>query len=157
MVFAIGSFIQTEAGLQSQGCPAVHTERTAGFFFFGRQVLNGVINVGQHIGHHQFTGIACLIEFLIGREEFLVIPGYISEAFYLVEIEVGTEEAGQCGILDRSLFILTLINVSQQGIDIAQCSPGPSSSTGGNDAVGSSQQFIRQLLLYIYITLLVVG
>ena len=156
MIFPVCTFVQTEARLQRQCRPTVYAERTAGLFFLCRQVLDSIVDIGKHIGHHQFTRIACLIQVRVIRKQFLVIPRHITETLYLIIIEVGTEETCQRRIFHSRFRIFTFVYIAQQGIDTTQRRPAPSSPAGRNDAVFSAQHLVRKFLLYIHIALLVI-
>ena len=58
----------------------------------------------------------------------MIEPRHIAEAFYLLEIEVGAEEAGKGNILCASGLIRAVINVLDECVDAAKHSVGPAAA-----------------------------
>ena len=89
---------------------------------------DGVIDVLDHALHDEFARVARALELGIGRTEGLGIPGHIAEAFHLLEVEVGAEEAGQGVVARPDLGVLAVDRIFEQRVDVAQAGPGPAAA-----------------------------
>ena len=157
VVLPVSAFVEAELRLQRHGCVAVHAEGAAGLFGLRGEVLDGVVDVLNHVRHDQLARVAGLVERFVGRAQLDVVPGHVAEAFHLLEVEEGAEEAGQGGVLRHGRLVVTLVDVGQQGVHLAQVGPRPSSARCGGDAVRSAQDFVGQGLLHVQVALVVVG
>ena len=126
MIFTISAFEETKASLECHGSPAVHPIGTAP----GRQMRNGIINIFYHLGHHQLTRVARLVQIFILRTQLSIVPRHITEPSYLVKIEISTKETSHGCVMLHSFSICTTLDVLQQGVNVAQRSPTPTASRG---------------------------
>ena len=155
VILAVRTFVQTELCLQRQCRPAVHTERTARLFLACRKIIDGIVDILYHLGHHQLTRVTRLVQCLVGRTQFHIVPGHIAEAFDFLEIEERTEEAGQCRIFHHRILVAALIHIRQQGIHLAQVGPCPSPARSRHGTVVSAQHLVGKILLHVQVTLVV--
>ena len=86
-----------------------------------------------HLLHHELTGVAGAVQLLgIGGADGRVVPRDVTEALHLLEIEERAEETGQSLVLGTHGRILAMVQVLQEGVDVAQGAPAPAAAAGRN-------------------------
>ena len=91
VIFAERSLEQAETGLEGHGSPFRHAIIGA-TGIRSRQMLNGIVNVFNHMAHHHFPGITGIIERFICGTQFMFDPRDITKSLYFIEIEESTPE-----------------------------------------------------------------
>ena len=136
VVFPEGAFKQAETGFQRQRRPTVHTVGA----HVCRQVLNGIVDVFQHVPHNDFAAVTRPVQLFGVGLQLGVNPRDVAEALHHIEIEVGAEEAGQGRVFHHGIGILALVHVLQQGVHLAEIAPGTGSTApaaaGGRNGSG---------------------
>ena len=151
VVLAKRSFEKQETGLQGHCRPLCQLVRVLG----RRKVVDCEVDVFYHLAEDEFTAVAGTVEFLgFGRAYLGIIPGDISEALYLLRIEIRTEEACDCFELYSGLCILAIGKIVQKGVHIAQGAPAPAAA--GSRYGTDTAKFIGSQRLCICVCILLV-
>ena len=124
MVFAESALEKTETGLEGKGSPFGYTVQG----FLGRKILYRIIYILYHLLHHEFPAVPRFVEVRVSGTELMVIPRHIPETFDLLEIEISPEEPCQSIIFRPHGCILAVDGILEQGIEVPEGRPVPSSS-----------------------------
>ena len=145
MIFPEGALEEAELGLERQGGVFVHAIGGLGGLGLAGQVLDGIVDIPEHVLEHGFTGVAGIVQIFIGRPYLVVDPRHVAKLAHHVGIIVGAPEMHQGGVFRHGLGVRALVHIGQQGVHLPEVGERPAAARGRHGAVIAAAEEVGRI------------